>query len=115
MAQPIYKTIAATGLFDTWLDDQQSPFNLSYAVEVPAGVTTSFTVLFSLDNPNDAAWTPLFFADPSNGTAKTATVFGNYNTATSPGVIRGLRVNVASLTGGVALLRLVVLQGSTAR
>lgn len=117
MAQAKYQTIttATSGSDGLCLPDwQQTPFSLSYAVEVPAGVTTSFTVQYTLDDVNDPTWTPVWIADPTNGTAKTGTVAGFYGPGTSgPGPIRGLRVNVSSLTGGVASLRFAVLQGST--
>lgn len=113
MANPIYQSITthtsgSDGL--ALVDWSQSPFNLGYAVEVPGGVTTSFIVQYTLDDVNDSTWTPVWINDATNGTAKTGSVSGSY---TFP--IRALRVNVSSLTGGVASLRFAVLQGSSAR
>ncbi len=113
MANPIYQTItthtnSSDGL--KLIDRAQSPFNVSWAVEVPAGVTTSYTVQYTLDDVNDAAWTPVWFPDPINSTAQTASVAGNY---LSP--ITAIRVNVSALSGGTALIRLAILQGSSAR
>lgn len=117
MANPFYQTItthasASDGLY--MADWAQTPFSLSYAVEVPGGVTTSFVVQYTLDDLNDLTVTPTWIADPTNGTAKTGTVAGFYGPGTSgPGPIRALRVSVSSLSGGVATLRFAVLQGST--
>jgi hypothetical protein len=108
MAQPIYRTITATGTTIIPVDGQQSPFNLAYAVEVPAETTISFTVQFTLDDVNDASWTAVWIADPTDGGAQTATAAGSYTTP-----IRALQVTVASISGGNA--RLTIVQGSSAR
>lgn len=113
MAGPIsgtYQTISATGTFaGLYLPDwQQSPLNLSYAVEVPAGVTTSFSVSYTLDDIEDLTWTPVWFADPANGSATIVTAGGSYSTP-----IRGLSVAVTALSGGI--IRFAVLQGISAR
>ncbi len=88
------------------LDHLQSPFNASYAV-VLVGATATFGVQFTLDDPNNANVTPVWFNDATNGTGVTASAVGNY---TFP--VRALRLNVAALSGGT--IRFVVLQGSTA-
>lgn len=111
MAQAIYRPITThTGTADglVVVDWQQSPFGLSYAVEVPGAVTTSYTIQYTLDDVDDplVTWLP----DPTNASAQTGTVGGSY---TFP--IRGLRVNVSALSGGTAAIRLAVLQGSSAR
>lgn len=92
-------------------DWQQSPFGLTYTVEVPGGVTASFIVYWTLDDLNDATATPLWIADAINGTAKVASVGGTYG----PAPIRALRVSVSSLSGGVAHIVFSVIQGSSAR
>jgi hypothetical protein len=108
MAQAIYRTVTAVGTTIIPVDWQQSPFNLGYVIEVPGGTTISFTVQFTLDDVNDASWTPIFLADATNGTAKTATAAGSY---TVP--IRALQLTIASISGGNA--RIAILQGSSAR
>lgn len=112
MARGYYQLLTAPSTVVHLVDYQQSPFNLSYAVEVPGGVTISYTVLYTFDDPNDLAWTPIWLPDITNPAAQTATKAGFYTTANS-GPIRGLEVIVASISGGSA--RFVVLQGSTAR
>lgn len=110
MAQAKYITITTTGLTVVPVDWQQTPFDVSYTVELLAGATTSFTVQFTLEDVDDPLVT--WIADPTNGTAKTATVVGAFTSAslTAPR-IRGLRLNVGTLTGGN--LRFAILQGST--
>lgn len=109
MANPAYIPITSTGSTQAvfspdWL---QSPFNLSYAVEVGAATTISYTVQYTLDDLNDAAWTPIWVADPTNGgTAQTDTQGGFYSFP-----IRGLRVTVTAVSGSNA--RFAVLQGMT--
>lgn len=113
---PIYRNITThTGTGDAIVpvDEQQSPFHLSYAVEVPNGVTTSYTIQYTLDDVSGAV-TPTWFADPTNGSAQTGSVAGFYNLVTA-GPIRALQVNVSALSGGTATIRLAVIQGSTAR
>jgi hypothetical protein len=115
VANAIYIPIAAgAGTYTTWLDYLTAPPNVSYAVELAAGASgASFVVNFTLDDPDPLAgaanvgWTPIWIADPTNGTAKTATVYGSY---VFP--IRGLQVVFTTLTG-TALF--AVLQGMSAR
>lgn len=107
MANPAYIPIAATGTYVYYTDFFQSPFNLSYVVEFAAGTTGSYTVNYTLDDPNDPTWTPIWVADPTNGTAQTATKGGSYSVP-----IRGLQV-IFSALGGTAVARLAVLQGTT--
>lgn len=90
--------------YQVWVDWTIAPPNLTYVVEVPSGVTISYTVQYTVDDPNNTAWTVLWIADAVNGTSKTATAANNY---TNP--ITGIQVTVASISGGNA--RLVVLQG----
>ena len=99
---------ASDGLYVAdWL---QSPFGLTYQVDVPAGVTTSFIVQWTLADPNDATVTPVWVADVTNGTAKTASVAGSYSFP-----VRALRVSVSALSAGVATIYFRVIQGSSAR
>lgn len=107
MANPSYTPITATGTYAYYTDFFQSPFNLSYAVEFAAGTTGSYTVSYTLDDPNDLSWTPVWVADPTNGTAQTATQGGFYSFP-----VRGLRV-IFSALGGSASARLAVIQGTT--
>ena len=109
--QAVYRTISThTNSSDALVivDWQQSPFNLSYAVELPAGVTATYTVQYTLDDVNDASFTPIWIPDPTNGNATTTSAAGSYSFA-----IRALRVNCSALAGGTA--RLAILQGSSAR
>lgn len=107
MANPIYIPITATGTFNTYLDTTQSPFNMSYAVELAAGTTGTYTVNYTLDDPNDPNWTPVWIPDPINGAAQTTSQGGFYDWS-----IRGLQV-VFSALGGSNSARLAVLQGTT--
>lgn len=110
MANPAYIPITThTGTADAQFNADWAlrPFNLSYAVEVPGGVTISYTVQYTLDDVNDLSWTPVWIADPTNGSAQTATQGGFYSFP-----IRGLRVNVTALAGGTA--RLAVIQAMPA-
>ena len=107
MANPIYIPITATGTFAMYFDTIQSPFNASYAVEFAAGTTGTYTVSYTLDNPNDLTWTPVWVPDPTNGAAQTATQGGFYGFP-----IRGLRV-IFSALGGSNSARFAVLQGTT--
>lgn len=110
MAQAIYQTISTSTNSGDGLvlpDWQQSPFNLSYAVLLVGAATATFTVQYTLDDINNAAITPIWVADPTNGSAQTANAGGSYSFP-----IRGLRVNVSALSG---TLRLAVIQGSSAR
>lgn len=109
--QAIYRTISThTGSGDALIpvDWQQSPFNLAYAVELPSGVTATFTVQWTLDDVNDSAFTPVWFPDPTNGSSQTTSVSGVYTTP-----IRAIQVNCSALSGGNA--RLAVIQGGSAR
>ncbi|HEX3587793.1 MAG TPA: hypothetical protein VH024_17470 [Candidatus Angelobacter sp.] len=111
MAQAFYQVISATGatagLYGA--DWQQSPFNLTYVVEVPGGTTVSYSVQYTLDDMNDLTWTPIWINDSVNGSATTVTGTNTYKEQP----IRWLRVNVASISGGN--IRFAVLQGSSAR
>ncbi len=112
MANPRYQLLTTAATYVHIPDFAQSPFNLSYVVEVPGGVTISYTVLYTVDDVNDLTWTPLWLADITNAGAQTATKAGFYTDFNS-GPIRGLEVIVASISGGNA--RFAVLQGSSAR
>lgn len=113
MANPIYALITATGTYDFWLDNFQSPFNMAYAVELKAASTASFTVNYTLDDPNpalgavNAGWTPIWLADPTNGTAKTVSSAGSYVTP-----IRGLQVVFSAISGPVLI---AIVQGQSSR
>lgn len=109
MANPIYQNITATGTYTFWLDNFQSPFDASWAVEYATSTTGTYTVKFTLDDPNDTSWTPIWIADPTNGGSLTATAFGSY---VFP--IRGLQV-IFSALGGTDLARVAILQGMSSR
>ena len=120
MAAAKYLPLTAAATYQHFPDWQQSPFDLSYVVEVPSGVTISYTVQYSLDDASggdpsfNQGWTPLFVADPTNGTAQTATAHGSYGVGFA---IRCLQVIVASISGVTASNppRLAVIQGGSAR
>jgi hypothetical protein len=105
MANPVYIPITATGTFATYPEAA----NLTYAVELAAGTTGTYTLQYTLDDPNDATWTPVWLTDPTNGVAQTASAGGFYDFR-----IRGLRV-VFSALGGTASARLAVLPGLSPR
>jgi hypothetical protein len=106
VANPSYTLMSTATTYQTFVDWAQTPFNLTYVVQVPAGVTISYTVQFTVDNPNATDWVTLWVADPTNGTSQTATKAGFWSNP-----IRGLQVTVASISGGTA--RFAVLQGLT--
>ncbi len=106
MANPIIVGMSGSGGAVTAtipVDPAANPFSLSYAVELAAGATGSFSVFYSLDDPNDATWTPVWFSDLTLGAAQTASVSGGYSRP-----IRQLRVAFTALTGSA---RVIVLQG----
>ena len=115
MANASYTAIpAGAGTYTVWLDYFTAPPNVGYAVELAAGASgASFVVNFTMDDPDPLAgapnvgWTPIWIADPTNGTAKTSTVSGSY---VFP--IRGLQVVFTTLTGTAMF---AVLQGMSAR
>jgi hypothetical protein len=109
MAIPVYYPITGTGTLIVPLDFMQSPFNMSYAVEVPGGVTISFTAQYTLDDPNDPTWPLVWLADPVNGgVARTASAGGSYTTP-----IRALQITTTALSGGNA--RLAIIQAMSSR
>ena len=107
MARPIVITLAANTTYVVPVDDQQSPFCLRWGVAVASGGTISYTVKYTLDDVNDAAWTTIWTIDSVAGTAQTTT---KDNTYLAP--IRALQVVTTTLTVGG---RLTILQGSSAR
>lgn len=107
MANRIVIPVAATGTYTTNLDWLTAPPNTSYAVELAAGATASWTASYSLDDPNDLTWTQIFIPDPTNGTAQSATQGGFYGYP-----VQTLKIVFSALTGTA---RIVVLQGMSAR
>lgn len=118
MALPIYQQIngTATGTAII-LDSAQTPFNVSFAVEVQAS-TATFGVQFTLDNPNAAIDNgyPGYLGTPMNTTVtwlsdatapagSTASVIGSYAFP-----IRALRCVVASASAST-VIQFAVLQG----
>jgi hypothetical protein len=115
VAKPSYTLITATGTFAFYPDWIQSPFNLSYAVELAAGTSATYTMSYTLDDVNQqidhygsAAWTPIWLPDLTLGGTTTVSAGGYYSFP-----IRGLRVVVSALSGGNA--RFAVLQGQSSR
>ncbi|API52855.1 hypothetical protein BMW22_15630 [Rhizobium leguminosarum] len=102
MASPLSKfvTVSATGTATLCnLDSTIAPFNVAIQVYVPGGVTTTYSVEFTLDelmlqdgsaNPN-VRWT----TDPQFPVASSATITGNYLFP-----IAAVRLNVATIAGG---------------
>lgn len=90
------------------MDYVLSPFNASFRVTVPAGVTTSYKVQYTLDDLNaNPAITTIDWVDDANvGAGTTASATGNYMFPVS-----AIRVVTASLSGGTATLFFTVLQG----
>ena len=111
MASPLSKfvTVSATGTATVCnLDSTIAPFSVAIQVYVPGGVTTTYSVEYTLDelvlqdgtaNPN-VRWT----TDPQFPVGSSATITGNYLFN-----ISAIRVNVATLSGGS--LELKVRQG----
>lgn len=109
MPNPSYTAITTASTTTVYPDFMQSPFNLSYAVEFAAGTTGTYTVAYTLDDPNDTSWTPIWIADPTNPLAQTASAGGYFSFP-----IRGLQV-IFSVIAGTASARLAVLQGMSSR
>jgi len=107
MATPRTLNVTAPGTFVMDTDFMQSPFNAQWFVEVPGGVTASYTVNFTGDDLNGAA-TPTWTADSVAGSAQTATKNNAYNAP-----IRGLQFVFTAVSGGAA--RVNLLQGMSAR
>ena len=114
MANPSHTLIANTGTFTVWPDFFRTPFNLSYEVALASGTSATFTLHYTLNNPNalpgsvEYGWTPIWLPNPTNGTSQTGSVGGFY---TSP--IRGLQLIVSAISGGKMLWE--VLQGMSSR
>ncbi|MBB3411208.1 hypothetical protein FHT87_005161 [Rhizobium sp. BK316] len=102
MASPLSKfvTVSATGTATVCnLDSTIAPFSVAIQVYVPGGVTTTYSVEYTLDdlllqdntaNPN-VRWT----TDPQFPVGSSATITGNYIVP-----IAAVRLNVATITGG---------------
>lgn len=108
MAGPLarFVTISDTGVSGPYnLDASISPFNVAIQVYVPGGVTTAYSVEYTLDELNlptglentDARWVE----DPEFPTGSAATITSNY---IAP--ISAVRVNVASIAGGSIELKI---------
>ncbi len=84
------------------LDTYQTPFNVSFAVTIGAGVLT-YTVQHTLDDIWNPLITPVWF-DHSSVAAETTNQDGNYAFP-----IAAIRLNVTAWTSGTATL--TVIQG----
>lgn len=111
MARPIHATISAPGKYVFAVDDWVSPFNVAWQVEVPSGVTASFTVNQTLDPILDEPGNGYGVVNKANPTwsaisgttfPATATTSGDI---TSP--IRALQLDVASLSGGSVIINII--------
>lgn len=111
MANPIYRTISATGNYVFELDWFINPFNAGWQVYVPSGTTVSYQVDTTLDPVNPTVGTGYGVVVAANPvwTATTAAPSGTSATAsgaqTSP--VRAMRVAVASISGGSIQFKLV--------
>jgi hypothetical protein len=95
-----FVSISATGVTGPYnLDSSIGPFSTALQVYVAGGVTTTYSVEYTLDdlmdqygvaNPN-VRWT----TDPQFPVGSSATIIGNYMFP-----ISAVRVNVATLSGG---------------
>ncbi|SCB30304.1 hypothetical protein [Rhizobium lusitanum] len=95
-----FVSISATGTSVAFnLDPSIAPFNVAIQVYVAGGVTTTYSVEYTLDelmlqdntaNPN-VRWT----TDPQFPVGSSATITGNYLFP-----ISAVRLNVATLSGG---------------
>lgn len=86
------------------LDWAQTPFNVSVFVEVPVGVTASFSVEETGSDPSDLSHTPVWLTNANIGTGTATSSVTNYMFP-----IFATRLNVASISGGS--IRLIVFQG----
>lgn len=111
MAAPIYATISSVGTTVYALDHYTNPFNCAIQFVVPAGVTVSATLNWTLD-PIDFVPAPGYgasstptptwtaFATPTQPMTTTQTI-----DLTSP--TRALQLVVSSLSGGDVYLKIV--------
>lgn len=95
-----FVTISATGISGPYnLDTSIAPFNVAIEVFVPGGVTTTYSVEYTLDPLNLSDWSAnpnvRWITDPQFPVGSTATITSNY---IAP--ISAVRVNVATLSGG---------------
>lgn len=100
------RSLTAAGVATVVLDRFQTPFNVSYAVELIGGPTAAYAVQFTLDDVNDTSITAVWFDDANNPTGTAASAVGNYAFP-----VRAIRANAATLTGGS--LRFKVMQGGS--
>ena len=106
MPNPFYATVNTTGTSTVWLPDYRAaPFNVSVQVYVPVGTTVSYEVDFTLDDPNipyqslpPQEWTALAQFPAGSSTTITAAI-------TNP--VAGLRLNVASISGGPVYFKII--------
>lgn len=105
MANPNYQLFTATGAGPAIVVDHfQTPFNLSYAVELASGATVTGQVEATYDDPNDSTWTTVWMNVGSSVTANTS------GALTSP--VRAIRFVPSAITGQV---RFCVIQGMNLR
>lgn len=113
MANPIYATISAAGTSYWELDWMTNPFEASWEVVVPAGVTASYEFDYTLDAINPTIGVGYGVSVPASPTwtAFTGTPSGTTTTQTGSitAPVRALRLVVASVSGGAVLVK--VLQG----
>jgi hypothetical protein len=104
MPNPYSVTFTSTGAKTPCLvDSQQSPFNASVGVAVLG--TATYGIEYTLDDVNNSAITPVWFADANLPPGQTASGVSNYMFP-----VQAIRVNITALTG--AGLRFTVLQGT---
>lgn len=107
MAQQVL-TVTATGNSNTLvLNHHQTPFNASFFLEVPAGVTVACKMQFTGSKLEDNPTWPIVWLD--DATITTGTSANKVTSYSYP--ITAVRLVVATLTGGSGTVRLVANQG----
>ena len=108
MPNPFYATVTAPGTTICMPDYRQAVFNVGVQVFVPVGTTVVYEVDYSLDDPNLNYSTPL---PPVEWLPLTSFPAGSTATSTAAvqSPVAGLRLNVASISGGPVFFK--VLQG----
>ncbi len=103
MANPVYQSYTTTGAkTPVSMNYYQTPFNASVFVFIVSG-TATFGVQFTPDPVDDPSVTPRWYDDANMPTGTQASDASNYMFP-----IRGVRINIAAITG---TLEFKVLQG----
>lgn len=105
MPLPSYQRFTTTGAKTPYiLDYAQSPFNVSVQVVLEGASTATYGVQYTLDDPDETRWTPVWTDDANLPTGQTANGVSNYLFP-----VRAVRINIAAISGTV---RFTTIQGT---